>query len=170
MLKRACMTAAIAALATLTIGTAPLHAQAKASADEAAIKALYVKWNDAFNKKDVDAIMSFYAPDVFVYDVIPPRAYPSWDAYRKNWTGLFAQFPTVKNTVSDLHVAVIGPVAYTRFINSGTMTANDGTQSTIVVRSTDVWRRINGKWLIVQEHNSVPVDLTTSKPDMMSTP
>lgn len=159
-----------AILALLCLPVLDLRAQAPASSGEAAIKALYTKWNDAFNKKDVDGIMSLYAPDVFVYDVIPPRAYPSWDAYKKNWTDLFVQFPTVNNTVSDLHVTVVGPVAYTRFINSGTMTAKDGTQSHVVVRSTDVWRRINGRWLIVQEHNSIPVDLNTSKPDMLSTP
>jgi len=159
-----------AILVLLLLPSLTLRAQAPASASEAAIKALYTKWNDAFNKKDVDTIMSLYAPDVFVYDVIPPRAYPSWDAYKKNWQDLFAQFPAVNNTVSDLHVTVVGPAAYTRFINSGTMTAKDGTQSHVVVRSTDVWRKIDGKWLIVQEHNSVPVDLTTNKPDMLSTP
>jgi ketosteroid isomerase-like protein len=64
----------------------------------------------------------------------------------------------------------VGPVAYTHFINSGTMTDKDGTQSHVVVRSTDVWRKIDGKWLIVEEHNSVPVDMATGKPDMLSTP
>jgi uncharacterized protein (TIGR02246 family) len=171
MPKRVCLTAAILVLLTLTAGNSPLSAQVKASADEAAIKALYTKWNDAFNKKDANTVMSFYAPDVFVYDVIPPRAYPSWDSYKKNWEGLFAQFPgPLTNTVSDLKITVVGPVAYTRFINDGTMTAKDGTRSHVVVRSTDVWRKIDGKWLIVEEHNSVPVDLATGKPDMLSTP
>ena len=169
MRKCACLTATIFIL--LALNAPSMSAQAKASSDEAAIKALYSKWNDAFNKKDADAIMSFYAPDVFVYDVIPPRAYPSWDSYKKNWEGLFAQFPgPLTNTVSDLKITVVGPVAYTHFINSGTMTDKDGTQSHVVVRSTDVWRKINGKWLIVEEHNSVPVDMTTGKPDMLSTP
>jgi len=29
---------------------------------------------------------------------------------------------------------------------------------------------VKGKWLIVQEHVSVPVDLVSGKPDMMSKP
>ncbi len=41
-----------------------------------------------------------------------------------------------------------------------------------VVRVSDVYRKIDGKWLIVQEHVSVPIDFTTGKPvpDMMSRP
>jgi hypothetical protein len=30
--------------------------------------------------------------------------------------------------------------------------------------------QMNGKWLIVEEHNSVPVDLHTMKPDLLSKP
>ena len=33
-----------------------------------------------------------------------------------------------------------------------------------------VYRKIGGKWFIVQEHVSVPVDLETMKPDLMSKP
>jgi ketosteroid isomerase-like protein len=50
------------------------------------------------------------------------------------------------------------------------MTDKDGKAAHLVVRSTDVWRKINGKWLIVQEHNSFPVDLTTGQADLLSKP
>ena len=40
----------------------------------------------------------------------------------------------------------------------------------LVVRVTDVYRKLKGKWLIVQEHVSVPVDLATQKPDLLSKP
>jgi hypothetical protein len=35
---------------------------------------------------------------------------------------------------------------------------------------TDVYRKIKGKWLIVQEHVSFPVDLATGKADLLSKP
>jgi ketosteroid isomerase-like protein len=38
------------------------------------------------------------------------------------------------------------------------------------MRLTDVYRRINGQWLIEHEHVSVPVDLDTGKPDLASKP
>jgi hypothetical protein len=40
----------------------------------------------------------------------------------------------------------------------------------LVVRVTDVYRKLKGKWLIVQEHVSVPVDVGTQTPDLLSKP
>ncbi len=64
----------------------------------------------------------------------------------------------------------MGPVAYTRYIDDSTFTAKDGSKTHAVVRTTDVLRKSNGKWRIVQEHVSFPVDPTTGKADMLSTP
>jgi hypothetical protein len=35
---------------------------------------------------------------------------------------------------------------------------------------SDVYRKLHGRWLIVQEHVSVPVDLDAGIPDLMSKP
>jgi ketosteroid isomerase-like protein len=100
--------------------------------------------------------MTVYAPDVFVFDVVPPRQYVGWDAYKKDWQDVFASMPgPVTNTVVDLDVTVVGSVAYTHYINDGTMTDKDGKQVHMVARSTDVLRKKDGKWLIVEEHNSL---------------
>ena len=42
----------------------------------------------------------------------------------------------------------------------------------MTVRLTDVYRKVDGKWLIVQEHVSVPIDFSSGKPvpDLMSKP
>ena len=153
----------------ITVGAVPMSAQAKSGGDKVAIQALYNEFNDAFNKKDVNRIMAVYAPDAFVFDVVPPREYATWDAYKKNWEDLFVMFPgPVTNTISELNITVVGTVAYARSIDDSTMTAKDGSKSRVVVRSTDVLRKSNGKWRIVQEHNSVPVDLATGKPDLLS--
>lgn len=45
-----------------------------------------------------------------------------------------------------------------------------GNKVDMTVRVSDVYRKINGKWLIADEHASVPVDLTTGKPDLSSKP
>jgi len=171
MQKHVCLPAVLFALCAIAAGPRPLAAQSKSAADQAAIQALYTQWNDAFNKKDVDAVMAVYAPDVFVFDAIPPREYPSWDAYKKDWQGLFTTFPgPIASSVSELNIVVAGPVAYTHYIDDGTMTDKDGVQHHMVVRTTDVLRKSHGKWLIVQEHVSFPVDPTTGKADMLSTP
>jgi ketosteroid isomerase-like protein len=140
--------------------------------DEAKIAALYDQYMKAFIAKDVNTIMSLYSPqDLFVFDVIPPREYSSWDAYKKDWQETFAAFPgPVQNKMSDLSITVVGPVGYVHNIQTGQFTGKDGSKLDLVVRVTDVLRKINGKWLIVQEHVSVPVDLMTGKADMQSKP
>jgi uncharacterized protein (TIGR02246 family) len=151
-------------------GTVPARAQA-GSADKAAIQALYQKFGEAFDKKDVTTIMSVYAPDVFVFDVVPPRQYVGYDAYKKDWDDTFAMMPgPSKTTFTDLNITVVGSVAYTHYIVDGTMTDKDGQATHMVVRSTDVLRKDKGKWLIVEEHNSFPVDMGTGQADMLSKP
>lgn len=141
--------------------------------DKAQIEALYQRYMKAFLAKDVNAIMANYAPgdQLFVFDVVPPRQYAGWDAYKKDFEGLFGALPgPVGSTMSDLNINVAGTVAYTHYIQSGYFTAKDGSRLDVNVRVTDVLRRIKGKWLIVQEHVSVPVDLATGKADLLSKP
>jgi ketosteroid isomerase-like protein len=148
-----------------------VHARAKSASDKAAIEALYKEFNDAFNKKDANAIMAVYAKSIFVFDALPPRQYPTWEAYKKDWEGLFAAYPgPLSNTVSEMDITVVDSVAYTHYIDDGMFTAQDGSKTRLVARTTDVLRKTNGKWLIVQEHVSFPVDLTTGKADLLSKP
>lgn len=147
--------------------------QKKTSSDKAKIESLYQNYVKAFNAKDVNAIMANYAPgnQLFVFDVVPPRQYAGWDAYKKDWEGLLAAFPgPISETMSDLDITVVGSVAYAHNIQAGYFTDKDGKRLDITVRVTDVLRKLNGKWLIVQEHVSVPVDIMTGKADLLSKP
>ena len=140
---------------------------------QAEIKALEERYVTAVNTKDVDKIMECYAPGdgLFVFDVIPPRQYAGADAYHKNWSDLFAGLKgPVKVELSDLSLTSSGNLAFGHVIQHFTATGSDGKPVDFIFRTTDVYRKINGKWLIVQEHNSVPVDLATAKADMQSKP
>jgi ketosteroid isomerase-like protein len=144
-----------------------------AASDKAAIEAQVEKYRKAFEAKDVNAIMANYAPgnQVFVFDAIPPREYASWDAYKKDWEGLFAAYPgPIKDTISELNITVVGPVAYSHRIESAEFTKKDGSKQQLATRATDVYRKMNGKWLIVHEHVSFPVDLASGKADLLSKP
>jgi uncharacterized protein (TIGR02246 family) len=161
------------AVAILASTNAAAADQPAANADKAAIQALEDTYNEGFNSKDVDKVMSVYVPgsQLFIFDVVPPREYKGWDAYKKDFEGLFAAFPgPVKNTISEQTIHVVGSLTYGHNIQTGEFTGKDGTKVQIVARTTDIYRKINGKWLIVEEHNSVPVDLDTMKPDLLSKP
>lgn len=170
MQKHICVAVALFCAVAALPGAIPAGAQANA-ADKAAIEALYKQFGDSFSKKNTSAIMALYDHDVFVFDLVPPRQYSGWDVYKKDWDDTFAMLPgPVSIAVSDLAITIVGPVAYSHYIVDGTMTDKDGKQIRMVVRSTDVLRKQSGKWLIVQEHNSFPVDLATGQADMLSKP
>lgn len=150
----------------------PARAQTK---DEQEIRALEDQFAAAFNAKDLGAIMKVYVPgsDLFVFDVGVPRQHVGWEDYKKDWQDFLASLQgPVKFTISDLSVISDGKIAYGHSIQSLTGTGTGGSPMDMVVRVTDVYRKIDGKWLIVQEHVSVPIDFSAGKPapDMMSKP
>ena len=142
-------------------------------ADRNQILALENQFTAAFRAKDVDAIMKVYAPgkDLFVFDVTPPRQHVGWDDYKKDWQDFFALFKgPVTFDISDLVVATDGTLGYGHSIQSVKGTSTDGKPIDFTVRVTDDYREIKGKWYVVQEHVSVPVDLATGKADLQSKP
>ncbi len=155
------------------------------SSDEAEIKALEARFVKALEAKDVDAIMANYVPgdSLLVFDLLPPRQYVGSDAYKKDWQGFLAscQGP-LKVEMTDVSVVADGQLGYghnierLRKLGYGhniqrlrCATAN-GTAMDITTRVTDGYQKHGGKWLIVHEHVSVPVDLATGKPDLNSKP
>jgi ketosteroid isomerase-like protein len=124
------------------------------SADERTVRALYDRYLVAFRAKDIDKIMSLYLPNesLVVFDAVPPRQYLGAKAFRKDYEGFFAVFPGPNaGKFDELHVTAAGTLAYAHTI-------------------TDVFRKINGKWIIVHEHASWPVDPATGKADFLSKP
>ena len=144
-----------------------------ADADKASIEALETRFSNAFKARDVNAIMQCYAQGagLFVFDLTPPRQHVGWFDYKKDWQGMFAAFPgPLTFSISDLNITVVGTVAYSHSIQQGQLTRKDGTKLDVVARVTDVYRNLSGRWLIVEEHVSVPVDLDSQKPDLLSKP
>jgi ketosteroid isomerase-like protein len=160
----------------LVLGAAVIattSAASAADADVAKLKALEARFADAVAAKDLDGIMKVYVPDdsLFVFDVIPPRQYVGAKAYRKDWDEFLKTVPgPLQFTVTDVSVTAEGPFGYGHSIQHLAGKDASGQQIDLTVRVTDVYRKIKGQWLIVQEHVSVPVDLTTGKPDLASKP
>jgi uncharacterized protein (TIGR02246 family) len=153
-------------------GVSPTAVQA-APGDEAAIKALEARFTSAFNAKDVNAIMKIYVPNesLVVFDVVPPRQYVGAKAYRKDWEDFFASFKgPAKIELTDVSITADTTLGFGHSIQHVTGTDTKGKPIDLTVRVTDGYRKINGNWLIVHEHVSIPVDLDTLKPDPSSKP
>jgi ketosteroid isomerase-like protein len=149
----------------------PLVGCSNAAADKAAIDASLQSFSKAVNAKDINGIMAYYAPDnsLLVYDVIPPRQYVGADAYRKDWQGVLDSFPGALHfTVADWSVETAGDLAYAHGVCRLSGMGKDGKPLDETLRVTDVYRKLGGKWLVVHEHVSAPIDPVTLKPDMDS--
>jgi ketosteroid isomerase-like protein len=164
----------LAAGAFLLLAAMLLPTLARASdKDKNAIAALIEKERKAFEDHDVNSILASYSPgdQLLVFDVVPPLEYRGWDNYKKDWEGILAIFSgPIHNTVTDVSIDVDHSLAYSQYIEDTQLTAKDGTVAELTVRVTDVYRKIRGKWLILHEHISVPVDLATGKADLASKP
>jgi uncharacterized protein (TIGR02246 family) len=164
---RATISAIFAALLIMPFGS---PARADAAAD---IKALEDRFVAAFKAKDVDAIMKVYAPDqsLVVFDVVPPRQYVGAAAYRKDWQTLLGNFEgPITVELTDFDVAADRNLAYSHSIQRVAGTDKQGKKLDLTVRVTDVYKKQRGRWFIIHEHVSVPVDLDTAKPDLTSKP
>jgi len=150
------------------VGVSPARAD-----DRADVKALEQRLVAALSAKDVDRIMACYAPEesLVVFDVIPPRQYVGAKAFRKDTEDFLAGFPgPVKFESSDLAITADGRLAFAHYILHVTGTDRAGKQDEYNLRVTDCLRKTKGKWLIVHEHLSVPVDVTSGKADLLSKP
>src|SRR5262245_14307286 len=58
--------------------------------DEAAVRQRIDTLAEAIHNKNLDALMTHYAPDVVVYDLQPPLDVRGINAYRKNFERWFA--------------------------------------------------------------------------------
>jgi len=141
--------------------------------DEVQIRALEDRFAAAFKAKDVDGIMENYehSRNLVIFDVVPRREYLGWDAYKKDWEGFFAPIDVITSfDIKDLTVNVDGNLAYSYSFQHHLAKTKAAGSHDITVRVTDVYRKNGGKWLIVQEHVSVPVDPQTGKGDLQFKP
>lgn len=141
--------------------------------DKQAIAALEQRIVKAAEAKDANAILVNFADgdSLVVFDVIPPRECRGRDAYLKNWQGALAGCADKpKMEIDDLVIETAGTLAYSHSIQRFACTDAKGNKSAVTLRATDVYRKKDGKWWIVHEHYSVPVDLDTAKADLNSKP
>ena len=72
--------------------------------------------------------------------------------------------------ISALSITTEGNLGFSHEIDRWTVTDKEGKQSTFTFRVTYVYRKIEGKWRIVHEHASLPVDLMTGRAELSSQP
>jgi ketosteroid isomerase-like protein len=94
------------------------------NSNEAQIRVRLDSWADAVRAKDIEAVMSHYAPDILSFDLAPPLKYSGANACRENWAAWFPTFEgPVGYEISELSIASGRDVAYshslTEFMAAG---------------------------------------------------
>src|SRR5262245_47895483 len=124
------------------------------------VTALLDSREEACRAKDIDRLMSLYAPDSIYFDVVPPLQFAGSAAIRRNFLRWFDQYTgSIGLETRELHVAASGDVAFAHMLHRDSGTLKDGQARALWVRSTVCCRRSSDGWLITHEHISIPVDL-----------
>lgn len=152
------------------IGARSYRASSPASAEKE-IREIYDRFSVAIKAKNLDAVMAMYTRDenAVYFDAFVPRQYVGYTAYRRDYAEFFKLFPgPASSAIYDLHVAASGDLAYASSIDRWVVTGADKKRVEMIFRATDVFRKVKGRWLVIHEHLSFPVDPVTSKVDFLS--
>jgi len=121
-------------------------------------------WAKALRAKDIDGLMSLYAPDIVSFDLDPPLRYGGTDNKRSAWQEFFALHTgPIGYEIGDLNVTTQGELAFAHSLNHVSGALASGHFSNMWVRWTACFRRIDGTWLVVHDHVSVPADLAQGR-------
>ncbi len=128
--------------------------------DEAEILRLIADQQSAVRAKDVDRIMSHYAAEFAVFNVKPPFQIRRTEEWRRVWETSLSHFPASFGTETrDLVITTSAGLAVAHYFSR--FTGLPGEPSWI--RTTAVYKRMDGGWRIVHEHSSVPFDPETGR-------
>ena len=121
--------------------------------------------------KDINGVISLYAPNVVSFDIVPPLRYVGADNKRRAWQKAFAAYTgPFAYEVRDLNVTTHGELAFVHSLNHVNGTLASGHMTDLWLRWTACFRRIDGEWLVVHDHVSVPADLEHGQAVLNLTP
>jgi len=135
----------------------PSTLERSAPQDEAEIRRLIAGWSQALEAKDVVALTADYAPEVVMYDAIPPYKTVGAEAIRQIWSSCLPFFPEkFQSEHRDLVIHVDGDVALVHGLHHMIPIPADHPCGQSWLRITVGYRRIDGQWKVVHEHVSIP--------------
>jgi uncharacterized protein (TIGR02246 family) len=136
-------------------------------AAEKEIRALFEAWYVASSAKDLDATMESIAKDAISYEHEAPLEYLGADAIRAVCKrGFEAMRGDLRWDVPDLRVLVRGDVAVTWGVNHMCAQETGKAKIDLWSRGTRIFQKIDGRWLMIHQHVSFPMDPESGKAAM----
>jgi ketosteroid isomerase-like protein len=141
-----------------------MNTRSISNTDQEQVRQILEQWAKATRTNLRDEILKNHAPDVVIYDVLPPMKYEGADAYRRSWddwqpdTQGEGQFD-----LQDLSIVAGADVAFAHcFIRCGGALP-DGKTFEDLVRATFCLKKTGEAWRIEHQHISKPFKLPGGK-------
>jgi uncharacterized protein (TIGR02246 family) len=132
--------------------------------NEAQIRALMDEWIEAVRARDLDKLMALYAPDVLIFDMMPPLHFVGAARHREHYAGWFSSWQgPIGCERRDLTITAGEDVAFAGCLTHNSGTGANGEKQDFWVRVTVGLRKIDGQWKATHEHVSLPFDMETMK-------
>lgn len=134
------------------------------SSEEAKIRALMQDMVQAVKKKDIDKVMSNYAPDIVSFDAVSRLQFKGVEEYRKHWDACLNYCPG--ESIFEIHEVSVTADENIAFSHNFTFCGGEGPDGEVKsgwMRATTCYRKIGGEWKIVHEHYSAPFDMATGQ-------
>lgn len=130
----------------------------KTSTGLAPDKAYLQKVWDGWSTLDPANVAKYYATGPHAFFDIAPLKYGSWDEYEKSVKGVLAGYKSATFTVNDdVAIHPHGDLVWATATVAEKMTTKAGKVEMGNFRWTVVFENEDGKWLIVHEHVSEPI-------------
>ena len=133
---------------------APKPSHAGPAPDQAYLQKIWDGWSTL----DTANVAKFYATGPHTFFDIAPLKYDSWDEYEKGVKNVVSGYKSAKFTLNDdVSIHLHGDLVWATATLKEEMTTKAGKVEMGNFRWTVVFENEDGKWLIVHEHVSAPI-------------
>jgi uncharacterized protein (TIGR02246 family) len=124
----------------------------------------------AVERRDPDGVADMFAPgdDTTIFDFLAPGVTTVEDIRRNVADMAETAVGEIVCTYPKVTVRMLSPdIGYSLSYTEIDITTEDGTRTHVHAAVTDIWQRIDGRWLCVHEHSSLPVDVASAKAQLL---
>jgi len=127
--------------------------------DEIAIRNLVENWASAVRRKDLSGILRHHSPSMLMFDVPPPVQLKGIEAYEKSWDLFFSwSHEPVVFDIGEMDITAGNDVAFVTAVMRCAGTEANGDNVELDFRLTIGLRKIDGQWVVLHEHHSIPAN------------
>ena len=118
----------------------------------------------AIREQDIVTLAAQPAEDVIIFDVLPPLDSRGSRATAEHLQAWFDGYDNpLDYSAHDVRVTARGDLGFCSFLYHVSGKLKTGDEVDMWVRATPCCRRIDGRWRIVHDHESVPFDAATGQ-------